>query len=100
MDNTQLTVLVERCVMQINPDPFFDHSTLVNCRKLLRYVFQEPDRNTETIASLGGYLPAKVAETKTALDADPANKRLKAKYDRYSKILAYFEGLKTKNGIL
>lgn len=66
MDNTQLTVLVERCVMQINPDPFFDNSTLVNIRKLFRYVFQEPDRNTETIAALGGYLPAKVAETKAA----------------------------------
>lgn len=66
MDNTQLTVLVERCVMQINPDPFFDNSTLANIRKLFRYVFQEPDRNTKTIAALGGYLPAKVAETKAA----------------------------------
>lgn len=66
MDNTQLTVLVERCVTQINPDPFFDNSTLANIRKLFRYVFQEPDRNTETIAALGGYLPAKVAETKAA----------------------------------
>ena len=66
MDNTQLTVLVERCVIQINPDPFFDNSTLANIRKLFRYVFQEPDRNTETIAALGGYLPAKVAETKAA----------------------------------
>lgn len=66
MDNTQLTVLVERCVMQINPDPFFDNSTLANIRKLFRYVFQEPDRNTETIAALGRYLPAKVAETKAA----------------------------------
>lgn len=100
MDNTHLTVLVERGVMQINPDPFFDNSTLINSRKLLRYVFQEPDRNTETIASLGGYLPAKVAEAKTALDADPANRRFKANYDRYSKILACFEGLKTKNGVL
>ena len=61
-----LTVLVERCVMQINPDPFFDKSTLVNIRKLFRYVFQEPWRNTETIAALGEYLPAKVAETKEA----------------------------------
>lgn len=52
--------------MQINPDPFFDNSTLANIRKLFRYVFQEPDRNTETIAALGGYLPAKVAETKAA----------------------------------
>lgn len=66
MDNTQLTVLVERCVMQITPDPFFDNSTLANIRKLFRYVFQEPDRNTEAIAALGRYLPAKVAETKAA----------------------------------
>lgn len=100
MDNTQLTVFVERCVMQINPDPFFDNSTLANIRKLFRYVFQEPDRNTETIAALGGYLPAKVAEAKTALDADPANKHIKRKYERYSKILAIFEAVKTKNGIL
>lgn len=66
MDNTQLTVLVERCVMQINLDPFFDNSTLANIRKLFRYVFQEPDRNTETITALGRYLSAKVAETKAA----------------------------------
>lgn len=66
MDNTQLTVLVEHCVMQITPDPFFDNSTLANIRKLFRYVFQEPDRNTEAIAALGRYLPAKVAETKAA----------------------------------
>lgn len=99
MDSIPLTVLVERCVMQINLDPFFDKSSLANIRKLFRYVFQEPNRNMETIAALSGYLPAKVVETKTALDAD-ANKRLKTKYDRYSKILAYFEGLKTKSGIL
>lgn len=61
-----VTVLVDRCIMQINLDPFFDNSTLANIRKLFRYVFQEPDRNTETIAALGGYLPAKVAETKAA----------------------------------
>lgn len=66
MDNTQLTVLVEHCVMQITPDPFFDNSTLANIRKLFRYVFQEPDRNTEAIAALSRYLPAKVAETKAA----------------------------------
>lgn len=65
-DNTQLTVLVEHCAMQITPDPFFDNSTLANIRKLFRYLFQEPDRNTETIAALGGYLPAKIAETKAA----------------------------------
>lgn len=61
-----ITVLVDRCTMQINLDPFFDNSTLANIRKLFRYVFQEPDRNTETIAALGRYLPAKVAETKAA----------------------------------
>lgn len=66
MDNTQITVLVEHCVIQITPDPFFDNSTLANIRKLFRYVFQEPDRNTEAIAALGRYLPAKVAETKAA----------------------------------
>lgn len=95
--NNQITVLVERCTMQISLDPFFDSSTLANIRKLFRYVFQEPDRNTETITALGRYLPAKVAEAKTALDADPANKHIKRKYERYSKILAVFEALTTKN---
>lgn len=97
MDNgTQFTVLVERCVMQINPDPFFSNCTLTKAHKLFRYVFQEPQRNTETIASLGRYLPARVAEAKTELDADPANKHNKRKYDRYNKILAAFETYKTK----
>lgn len=66
MDNTQLTVLVDCCVIQIKPDHFFDNSTLTKIRKLFRCAFQEPDRNTETIAVLGGYLPAEVAETKAA----------------------------------
>ena len=66
MNNETVTVLVHRCRMEINLEPFFDKSTLVNIRKLFRYVFQEPWRNTETIAALGEYLPAKVAETKEA----------------------------------
>ena len=61
-----VTVLVDRCTMQINCEPFFDKSTLANIRKLFRYIFQEPDRNTETIAALGRYLPTKVAETNAA----------------------------------
>ena len=105
MGNTQLTVLVKRCVMYINPDQFFDNSTLVNIRKLFRYVFQEPDRNTETIAALGGYLSAKVAETKAdwhQAGVDYTNgyvdvKRAKAKHEKYQKILTAFEAVKNKN---
>lgn len=100
MDNTQLIVLVERCVMQINPDLFFDSSPLTKIRKLFRYVFQESDRNTETVAALGRYLSAKVVEAKTVLDTDPFNKHIKRRYERYSKILTIFEAVKTKNGIL
>lgn len=92
MDNTQLTVLVEHCVIQITPDPFFDNSTLTNIRKLFRYVFQEPDRNTEAIAALGEYLTAKVAETK----ALAAVKHAKVKHEKYQKILTAFEAVKNK----
>lgn len=64
MGNECFTVLVNRCVMRINPDAFFDKSTLVDIRKLFRYIFQEPERNTETIAALSEYLHAKVDESK------------------------------------
>lgn len=96
MDNTELTVLVERCVITINTEPFFNNSTLANIRKLFRYAFQEPWRNTETIATLGRYLPARVAESKLLLDADPTNKRNKRIYEHNSKILAAFETVKSK----
>ena len=103
-----VTVLVGRCTMQINCEPFFDNSTLANIRKLFRYIFQEPDRNTETIAALGRYLPTKVAETKAAWDdASIARtngwglkcheKRAKAKHEKYQKILTAFEAVKNKN---
>lgn len=131
MDNkAQFTVLVERCVMQINPDPFFDNSTFANIRKLFRYVFQEPWRNEETIAALTEYLPAKVeaaakqwrtasdtyrneyidtkfrheltAQQKRKIEVENRRKyaevkRCKAKFERYTKILGFFETLKTKN---
>lgn len=58
-------VLVENSRFEIHPC-FFDNRRLTDCKKLFKYLFQEPWRNTETIAALGGYLPAKVAESKDA----------------------------------
>ena len=128
--NNQITVLVERCTMQINIDPFFTQATLAKQKKLLGYVFQEPWRNEETISTLGTYLPQKQAEAKEAWEAaskryqdeyistqfrydltaqqkrtvEAANrkmlnevKRCKTKYERWGKIIAYYEMLKTKN---
>ena len=128
--NSQITVLVERCTMQINLDPFFTQATLAKQKKLLGYVFQEPWRNEETIRTLDAYLPQKQAQAKDAWEnaskryqneytgtqfrydltanqkrtIEAANrkmlnevKRCKAKYERWGKIIAYYETLKTKN---
>ena len=128
--NNQITVLVERCTMQINIDPFFTQATLAKQKKLLGYVFQEPWRNEETIRILDAYLPQKQAQAKDAWEnaskryqneytgtqfryyltanqkrtIEAANrkmlnevKRCKAKYERWGKIIAYCEMLKTKN---
>ena len=128
--NNQITVLVERCTMQINLDPFFTQATLAKQKKLLGYVFQEPWRNEETIRTLDAYLPQKQAQAKDAWEnaskryqneytgtqfrydltanqkrtIEAANrkmlnevKRCKAKYERWGKIIAYYEMLKTKN---
>lgn len=128
--NNQITVLVDRCTMQINIDPFFTQATLAKQKKLLGYVFQEPWRNEETIRILDAYLPQKQAQAKDAWEnaskryqneytgtqfrynltanqkrtIEAANrkmlnevKRCKAKYERWGKIIAYYEMLKTKN---
>ena len=128
--NNQITVLVERCTLQINIDPFFTQATLAKQKKLLGYVFQEPWRNEETIRTLDAYLPQKQAQAKDAWEnaskryqneytgtqfrydltanqkrtIEAANrkmlnevKRCKAKYERWGKIIAYYEMLKTKN---
>lgn len=128
--NSQITVLVERCTMQISLDPFFTQATLAKQKKLLGYVFQEPWRNEETIRTLDAYLPQKQARAKDAWEnaskryqkeytgtqfrydltanqkrtIEAANrkmlnevKRCKAKYERWGKIIAYYEMLKTKN---
>lgn len=128
--NNQITVLVERCTMQINLDPFFTQATLAKQKKLLGYVFQEPWRNEETIRTLDAYLPQKQAQAKDAWEnaskryqneytgtqfryyltanqkrtIEAANrkmlnevKRCKTKYERWGKIIAYYEMLKTKN---
>lgn len=52
--------------MQINLEPFFSQSTLPNIRKLFKYLFQEPWRNTETVKVLLDYFPARVADAKAA----------------------------------
>lgn len=128
--NSQITVLVERCTMQISLDPFFTQATLAKQKKLLGYVFQEPWRNEETIRTLDAYLPQKQEQAKDAWEnaskryqneytgtqfrydltanqkrtIEAANrkmlnevKRCKAKYERWGKIIAYYEMLKTKN---
>ena len=127
--NSQITVLVERCTMQINLDPFFTQATPAKQKKLLGYVFREPWRNEETIRTLDAYLPQKQAQAKDAWEnaskryqneytgtqfrydltanqkrtIEAANrkmlnevKRCKAKYERWGKIIAYYEMLKTK----
>ena len=129
--NNQITVLVERCTMQINLDPFFNRTTpLAKQKKLLGYVFQELWRNEETISTLGTYLPQKQAEAKEAWEAaskryqdeyistqfrydlttqqkrtvEATNrkmlnevKRCKTNFERWGKIIAHYEMLKTKN---
>ena len=124
-----ITVLVERCTMQIHLDAFFTQMPLVKIKKLLGYVFQEPWRNEGTIRILGAYLPQKQAEAKEAwhkasieyqdgyrlpqnylgehlVFIERNNKKLltavkqsKCKYERWGKIIAHFEMLKTKNHI-
>lgn len=64
--NEPITVLVERCTMQINTDAFFTTASLARQKKLLGYVFQEPWRNEKTIDTLSTYLPQKQAEAKEA----------------------------------
>ena len=121
-----ITVLVERCTMQIHLDAFFTQMPLVKIKKLLGYVFQEPWRNEETICILGTYLPQKQAEAKEAwhkasvqyqdgyrlpqnylgehlVFIERNNKKLltavkqsKSKYERWGKIIAHFEMLKSK----
>ncbi len=128
--NNQITVLVERCTMQINLDPFFTQATLAKQKKLLGYVFQEPWRNEETIRTLDAYLPQKQAQAKDAWEnaskryqneytgtqfrydltaqqkrtVEAANrkmlnevKRCKTNFERWGKIIACYEMLKTKN---
>ena len=128
--NNQITVLVERCTMQMNFDPFFTQATLAKQKKLLGYVFQEPWRNEETIRILDAYLPQKQAQAKDAWEnaskryqneytgtqfrydltanqkrtIEAANrkmlnevKRCKTNFERWGKIIACYEMLKTKN---
>lgn len=95
---------------------FLCRHRLLNKKKLLGYVFQEPWRNEETISILGTYLPQKQAQAKEdwhkasvayqdgyRLGNERNNKKLlsavkqtKTKYERWGKIITHFETLKTK----
>ena len=90
-------ILVDRCRMELYPS-FFDSATLANIRKALKYLFQQPWRNEETIARLGEHLTKKTAETKEAYRQASQKDARTAKtiYERYTKILAHFDALKTK----
>jgi predicted transcriptional regulator len=57
-----ITVLVDRCTMQIILEPFFANCTLAKAKKLFGYIFQEPWRNEETINTLLEFLPEKENE--------------------------------------
>lgn len=61
-----VTVLVDRCTMQINLEPFFGSAPMPNIRKLFKYLFQEPWRNEETIKVLADYFPERTAKAKDA----------------------------------
>lgn len=95
-------------------------------KRLLRYVFHEPWRNEETISTLGAYLRQKQAEAKeawavaskryqdeytstqfcydlTAQQKRTANRKMlngvklcKTDFERWGKIIAHYEMLKTK----
>ena len=112
--------------MCIHLDAFFMQMPLAEIKKLLGYVFQEPWRNEETIRILNTYLPQQQAEAKETWyktsveyqdgyrlpqiypEQNPVfiernNKKLltavkqsKSKYERWGKIIAHFEMLKTK----
>lgn len=97
-----ITVLVERCTMQIHLDAFFTQMPLVKIKKLLGYVLQEPWRNEETIRILGTYLPQNyLGEHLVFIERNnkkllTAVKQSKSKHERWGKIIAHFETLKTK----
>ncbi len=66
MDESSLTVLVESGAIEIYTDIFFCKATLRSIRKFFGYMFQEPDRNTETISAVREYLTSKLAQKKEA----------------------------------
>lgn len=64
MNSPQITVYVDRCVMQIRVEAFLSESSLTNIRKLFRLISKEPGNNLKAIATLDGYIPVKTAEAK------------------------------------
>lgn len=60
--NDQVTVLIQRCTMKINLDPFFTQNAINKQKKLIGYAFEDPWRNEEAIRVLGAYLHQKRAE--------------------------------------
>lgn len=60
----EIIVLVDNCVMRLNLDALLCDCKITGIRKIIASVFQEPQRNTETIATMDKYIPLKVAEAK------------------------------------
>lgn len=87
-------ILVDRCRFELYPS-YFEGAALANIRKVLKYLFQEPWRNEDTIARLGEHLTKKTAEAKEAA-SNTEDRRVKTTFERYTKILAFYEALKTK----
>lgn len=103
-------VLVETARFDLHPC-FFDNRSIADCKKLFKYLFQEPWRNESTISRLGEYLTQKTTEAKEAHaqaalkvarcvrvipELEREERKAKTTYDRYTKKLAAFEALKTK----
>ena len=64
MNSPQITVYVDRCVMQILVEGFFSENSLTNIRKLFRLISKEPGNNLKAITTLDGYIPVRIAEAK------------------------------------
>ena len=100
--------------IELNPC-FFDEASLPNIRKAVGCLFQNPLANRKTAHDLHAYLVARQAEAKEAwteashiyqneyrLLQDLHNRRLlaevkrcKAAYERWGKIINYFDNLNT-----
>ena len=93
MDNDVFVILSGDCRMDLFPS-FFERATLPHVKKAIKEMFRQPERNEETIEKLGELLRFETEKEKLA---SPWS-RNKGSCGRYTKILAFFEDLKTKKG--